>query len=118
MTVHVFYATLNRYKSKQDMCIQALETAVLGLGAESQAEAKAARSQAERELWGTMVEEFLAGAEGIAEDTRLQSLAFFLNTQKHSGLGSGGGNCRAYIHVCAATDLEVALRYSFLSTDR
>ena len=49
---------------------------------------------------------------------KLQPHAFFLNTQKTSGLGSGGGSCRAYLHLCADKDLQHARGYSFLPTGR
>eukprot|EP01045_Picozoa_sp_COSAG04_P009216 COSAG04_NODE_529_length_13029_cov_3.203248_6_plen_114_part_00 len=48
----------------------------------------------------------------------LQPHAFFLNTQKTSGLGSGGGSCRAYLHLCAHKDMQRTRGYSFLPTGR
>ena len=37
--------------------------------------------------------------------------------QKQSGLGEGGGNCRAYAHICTDADLAGARGYSYIPAD-
>ena len=37
--------------------------------------------------------------------------------QKQSGLGEGGGVCRAYAHICTEEDLAAARGYSYLPAD-